>query len=70
MTTYLHIKCYIYCPTWPDIQWIFEPDIMCSYQYCLVRYRPTSVHVSCVLAILVELYYITQEIHSKPHGQC
>ena len=37
LTTSLHLKCYILCPTWPDILWIFEPDIMCSYQYRLVR---------------------------------
>ena len=33
---------------------------MCSCQYCLMRYRPTSVHVSCVLTILlVKFYYIS-----------
>ena len=38
---------------------------MCSFKYCLVRYRPTSVHVSCILTILVKLLYISQKIHSK-----
>ena len=52
-TTSLHLKSYISCPTWPDILWIFNPDIMCSYQYCLVRYRPTSVNISCVLTNLI-----------------
>ena len=66
LITPLHLKCYISCPTWPDIRlWIFKPDIICSCQYCLVRYRPTSVHVLCVLTILMELYYKSQKVHSE-----
>ena len=53
LTTSLLLKSYVSCPTWPDILWIFKPDIMCSCQYCLVRYRPTSVYVLCVLTILI-----------------
>ena len=53
LTTSLHLICYISCQTWPDILRIFKPDIMCSCQYCLVRYMLTSVHVSCVLTIVV-----------------
>ena len=45
LTSSIHLKCHISCPTWPDILWIFKLDIMWSCQYCLVRYRPTSVHV-------------------------
>ena len=52
LTTSLHLKCYIWCSTWPNILWIFMPDIICSCQYCPMRYRPTSVHVSCVLTNL------------------
>ena len=48
LTTSLQLKCYISWPTWPDILWIFRPDIMCSCQYCLARYRPTSVHIMCI----------------------
>ena len=33
LTTSLRLKCYFSCLTWPDILWIFKPDIMCS---CLV----------------------------------
>ena len=25
LTTSLHLKCHISCPTWPDILWIFGP---------------------------------------------
>ena len=67
LTTSLHLKCYIWCSTWSDIWWIFRPEIICSCQYCLMRYKPSSVHVSCVLAILqVQFYYISQ----YTHGQC
>ena len=46
LDTSLHLKCHSSCPTWPDILWIFKPDIMCSWQYWLVKYRPTYVHVN------------------------
>ena len=58
LTTPLHLKCYISCPTWPDNLWIFKLDIMCSCPHCLVRYRPTSVHVSCV-TVVIDLYLLT-----------
>ena len=75
LTTSLHLRCYILCPTWPDILLIFKPDIMCSCQYCLVRYRTTSVHVSCVLTILITtvfnmvVLYKSEDTFEK-HGQC
>ena len=43
LTRSLHLKFYISCSTWPDILWLFRPDIMCSCQYCLVRYRPICI---------------------------
>ena len=42
LTTSLHLKCHILCPTWPDILWIFKPDIMCS---CV------SIICTCIMCI-------------------
>ena len=51
LTTSLHLKCYISCPTWPDILWILKPDIMCSCQYCLVRCRAYAYICTCIMCI-------------------
>ena len=52
------------------------PDIMCSCQYCLVIYRPTSVHASCVLTILSKIVVLYnksedgQRSEDEIHVQC
>ena len=32
LTTSLHLKCQISCPTWPDILWISRHQILRPYQ--------------------------------------
>ena len=74
LITSLHLICYIWCPTWPDILCIFNPDIMCSCQYCLVRLY--AYICTCIMFIdystIVVLYKSEdgQKSEDELHGQC